>query len=284
MTVKYTGSDIDPYSPRAATTAHTEGNGCVASGNSSHAEGSQSTASAACAHAEGGLGSASGTYSHVEGYQCSASGSQSHAEGYSCTASGQYARASGYSSLAGKHAQLAHGGLAGWMTGLMSPGGGQYSLYSLGCTTTTTAASLTELTFNGSTTITLSGAATNVMVVPVLSVFMITYNIVAKYNVTASATPAGAGWTGSLLAARGNVYATPGAYTMAVNATGSTTGTVVSPTYSTDSTTAGALQLNISMTTTNTTNNYVSFKCVNNPGGVFAVVGSLQVVELTTNT
>lgn len=78
------GSGIGSYS-------HTEGESCIASGDSSHAEGSRTEAIGNCSHAEGFRSIASGDFSsHAEGQSCTASGDNSHAEGLNSIASGDF--------------------------------------------------------------------------------------------------------------------------------------------------------------------------------------------------
>lgn len=82
------------------TSAHVEGDGCLATGTDSHAQGVQCVATGQNSHAGGSQSVASGLNSTAQGDQCKASGIASWAEGQLTVASGQGAHAEGGGSTA----------------------------------------------------------------------------------------------------------------------------------------------------------------------------------------
>jgi hypothetical protein len=205
----------------SASYSHAEGSGTTASGSASHAEGQNTLASDATAHAEGHSTQATGTYSHAEGFSCVASGSTSHAEGGSSTAAGTgshaegystangtYAHSEGYATIAGGNyshasgnqgvasrlAQRAQGGVL-----FAVAGDGQANAFVAGISTTD--ATPAVLTFNASATKTLTGAATNVLTIPVNRAHQFRVSVVARRSDVSGDT---AGWVFEGLAARGS--------------------------------------------------------------------------------
>ena len=102
--VKYLVSNI------MSSTAHVEGQKCVALGIGAHAEGAYSKATNVKAHAEGLNTTASGEVSHAEGSCTQATGSNSHAEGEGAQATGYNSQAEGSNTIASGECSHAAGG------------------------------------------------------------------------------------------------------------------------------------------------------------------------------
>lgn len=239
---------------------------------------SQALSAAFGAHAEGLGTSATAAYAHAEGYFSAASGAYSHAEGYFGAASGAYSRAGGRGAVANKLGQVAHTAV---LPNNVLASQSQYSVYTSGGTVAAANGSTLELSFLGDGTINTSGPNTSVLVIPLKSVVLVKFDVVARPNASASSAVVGACWSGSVLCARGNATGTTAGYS-----TGSqqnNTGWTTAPqTYSMDAQGA-SLTLAYSIVSTDTTNNYLKFLLSNPTSGIaWSVIGALQCVELVT--
>lgn len=156
--------------------SHAEGSNTNASGTQSHAEGISTTASGSRSHAEGSATTASGSLAHAEGGATTASGNSSHAEGSQSVASGNFSHAGGYAGLADGYASWARGNPQSVTNNVTRT---QVAVYTMGAQAAGTASTLLTLD-GGSSTVTITGAGTNVLVVPALSTYLFELKLVAR--------------------------------------------------------------------------------------------------------
>lgn len=250
----------------------------LAAGDRSHAEGSQSSALGAQAHAEGTLTVASGTAAHAEGSTTTASGAYAHTEGSGTTASASYARAQGRGAWAQRHGQHAQ---SSFLASSVQASSAQWSLYTTGGLLPSGNGSTVELVFTADGVVSPAGS---VLTVPLKSVLLARYDIVARPNNDPDVNANGVYWTGTMLLGRGNATGTTASYSQGAAAP-ATAPLTLPQTYSFDSLSA-AVSLQCSIVSTDTTNNYWRLLATNgNTAAIgFSLMGVLQVVELYTNT
>lgn len=259
--------------------AHAEGSSTVASGAASHAEGNSSTASANSAHAEGLSTTASGLYSHSEGNATIASGDYAHAEGVTCTASGTMSHAQGQGALANKVGQHAQSAFSPASLGALQS---QYSTYVSGCMLSSTNGATADLSFDTNGTI-LSGSTTDQLVLPLRSVILVRYDIVARCRATSPGFAVGAGWSGTLLVGRMSATGTAAGYATTQATAQFLSGTTsLTPNWYFDTGSAG-LQIQFSINSSDTTYNYLKMTAVQGATTLnYAVVAVLHCTELVS--
>jgi hypothetical protein len=190
MATKITGPggsyDTGPGSPKnKGIYSHTEGSGNTASGNYAHAEGQSCTASGDCSHAEGNNTVASGFYSHAQGASSTASANYAHAEGNGGTASGNFSHVEGFQGAAPRYAQ--HAKASGQFAAI-----GDAQLASFVARRSTTDATASILSFDGSGTVVTSGATTNVLTLAVARALKFRVEVIARRTDVEGTV---AGWT-----------------------------------------------------------------------------------------
>lgn len=183
MTVRLIGSDQGP----AAT---------AASGINSHAEGANTTASGNYAHAEGSAAQASGASSHAEGASTKATGAYAHAEGSNTTAAANLSHAGGNYATADV--------MGAWTRSAVQPSApfpngtrAQVGIYNMAVYTASTTS--TMLTTDGSGTAVTTGAAANVLVIPLYANFLVQMSISVRRPGVATSSQ---GWLFSCLLGR----------------------------------------------------------------------------------
>lgn len=254
----------------SAAFTHVEGTGCTASSSGAHAEGNSTTASGSQSHAEGYITTAGGASSHAEGQTTSASGNSSHAEGINTTASGTYSHAEGDSCIAGgstSHAQGAYASAPRYLQS--SQGAGQFATTGDAQAATfvasrqTTDATATVLTFNQSGAITLTGANTNVLTIPINRAHQFTVNVVARRSDVSGDT---AGWEFRGLVSRGS----SGNAALVGTTLGSSWGAAG----------AAAWDVTLSVNTTDATNNYLVITVTGEAAKTIRWVARIDTVEV----
>lgn len=260
------GGVAEPAALGVGPQAHAEGALTRAYGQYAHAEGNATTAATLAAHAEGNSTTANANYTHAEGFGTAASGSYSHAQGRLSTAD--------------KVAQHTHSGVAPATINAVKA---QYSVYTTCGQVAAAAGTIVELVFTGDGSTTVTGAGTSVLVIPLKSVIAVRYDIVARPNANAAAGPYGAGWSGTVLAGRGNntgygaSYSTGAQQRAAVAAAATPLGSFA------DGTSTG-LNLQYQIISSDPNNNWLRFYITNNSGLAHTLAGTLQCVELVTTT
>jgi hypothetical protein len=295
MSLTRIGASVEGGGKIAGKLAHAEGLGTVASGQYAHAEGSTSTASADSAHAEGSATTANGAYAHAEGSGGIASGGGAHAEGSSTLASGNSAHAEGAGTTASGYASHARGLYAtanrygqsaqgSHNPSALSATFAQYSTYTIGGAVAATNGSTVELTFDGNAPA-VTGASTNVLVIPLKSTVLVNCDFVIRPNAGTGTAPMGASFSGSVLCGRGSTTGGT-AYLTQGTASHSNSGNVTIPlTYGFSDTQVSGVFLQMAIVSTDTNNNYVRFVLTNSTSGIaWSMVGVLRCVELVTSS
>lgn len=255
----------------SGTYAHAEGTGTSATGNTgSHAEGQNGTASGPASHTEGYGGTASGSYCHAEGDTTISSGQGTHSEGVSTNASGLGAHAEGYQSQAPGDYSHAQGRQAKAIAaGQHAQAAGQFTAAGDAQTATyvarqsTTDATPAVLFFNGGASATLTGAAVNVLTVPVDRAHQFTVNVVARRSDVSGDT---AGWEFRGLVGRGS----SGNAALVGTTLGSSWGAAG----------AAAWDVTLAIDTTNATNNYLAITVTGEAAKTIRWVARIVTVEV----
>lgn len=190
MAIRVTGaggsSDTSGRALAKGVVAHAEGyQTSAASGGYSHVEGVASSASGYCSHAEGGGTTAADNYTHAEGEGTSAAVYAGHAEGSNTSTTALYAHAEGRYALASRIAQ--HSKASGRFAAT-----GDAQLANFVAWRSTTDATASILSFDGSGTVAAVGSSTNVLTLAIKTVYKFRIEVTARRTDTEGTV---AGWT-----------------------------------------------------------------------------------------
>jgi hypothetical protein len=249
-------------------------------GPQAHAEGALTRAYGQYAHAEGNATTAATLTAHAEGNSTTVNANYAHAEGFGTTASGSYSHAQGRLTVADKVAQHTHSGVA---PSTINAAKAQYSVYTVCGQVAAAAGSVVDLVFTGDGGSTVTGAGISVLLIPLKSVVAVRYDVVARPNANPATGPFGAGWSGTVLAGRGNNTSYGASYSTGAlqRASGAVAAT---PLVSFADGTSTGLSLQYQIINSDPNNSFLSFRITNNSGLAHTMAGTLQCVELVTTT